>query len=77
MMLIAILLVFLNPLCTPAIAYTTGPMFYHTFHVLFNPFTEAILFLFVYRMFAWTVIGQWVLEILLCLGALLGIAGIF
>ena len=75
-MLITTLLVFLNPLATPAIVSMTGPMFFHTFHVLFNPFTEAILFLFVYRMFQWTVIGQWVLEILLCLGALLGILGI-
>ena len=72
----AVLLVFLNPLCTPAISYMTGPMFIHTFHVLFNPFTEALLFLYVYRMFQWTVIGQWVLEILLCLGAFLGILGI-
>ncbi len=75
-MLGVIMLVFLNPLCTPALVYMTGPMFYHTFNVLFNPFTEAILFLFIYQMFQWTVIGQWVLEIMLCLGALIGASGI-
>lgn len=76
LMLLVILIVFLNPLVTPAIVFLTGPMFFHTFHVLFNPFTEAVLFLYVYRMFQWTVIGQWVLEILLCLSAFLGITGI-
>jgi len=68
--------VFLNPLTTPAISFMTGPMFYHTFHVLFNPFTEAIMFLYFYRMFQWTVIGQWILEIALCVGAFIGIMGL-
>ena len=45
--LAVILIVFLNPLVTPAIVFLTGPMFFHTFHVLFNPFTEAVLFLYV------------------------------
>ncbi len=76
MLLIAILVVFLNPLTTPAISYMTGPMFYHTFHVLFNPFTEAVMFLYFYRMFQWTVIGQWILEIALCFGAFIGILGL-
>ncbi len=79
MLLISVLLIFVNPLCTPAISYMTGPMFIHAFNVLFNPFTECIMFLYIYRMFQWTVIGQWVLEITLCLGAagaLIGMAGI-
>lgn len=76
MILLTVLLVFLNPLTTPAISYMTGPSFFHTFHVLFNPFTEAIMFLYIYRMFQWTVIGQWVLEITLCLGAAFGFYGI-
>ena len=75
-LLLTNLIVFINPLCTPAIAYMTGPQFIHIYNVLFNPFTEAILFLFIYRMFQWTVIGQWVLEITLCLGALIGVFGI-
>ena len=76
MLMIVLLVVFLNPLTTPAISFMTGPMFYHTFHVLFNPFTEAIMFLYFYRMFQWTVIGQWILEIALCVGAFIGIMGL-
>ncbi len=74
--LICTLVLFVNPLCTPAISYMTGPMFVYTFSVLFNPCTEGIMFLFVYRMFQWTVIGQWVLELTLCFGALFGLVGI-
>ena len=76
LLLICLLAVFVNPLTTPAISYMTGPMFFHTFHVLFNPFTEALMFLYFYRMFQWTVIGQWILELALCFGALIGIVGI-
>ena len=74
--LLCTLILFVNPLCTPGISYFTGPMFAHTFSVLFNPCTEAIMFLYVYRMFQWTVIGQWVLEITLCSAALITLAGI-
>lgn len=76
MLMIVLLVVFLNPLATPAISFMTGPMFFHTFHVLFNPFTETIMFVYFYRMFQWTVIGQWILEIALCFGAFIGIVGI-
>ena len=74
--LLCTLILFVNPLCTPGISYFTGPMFAHTFSVLFNPCTEAIMFLFVYRMFQWTVIGQWVLELTLCSASLITLAGI-
>ena len=74
--LLCTLILFVNPLCTPGISYFTGPMFAYTFSVLFNPCTEAMMFLFVYRMFQWTVIGQWVLELTLCFGALITLAGI-
>ena len=74
-LVITALVVFLNPLTAPAISYMTGPGFSHCFHVLFNPVTEAIMFLYVYRMFQWNVIGQWVLEFALCFGALFAAGG--
>jgi hypothetical protein len=42
-----------------------GAAFYRAFEILFNPFTEILFFTQIYQVFAWTPIGQWVLEIIL------------
>ena len=72
-MMITTLLVFLNPLCTPFLTYITGPAFYRTFTVLFNPFTETVMFLKFYHLFEWNAVGQWILELVLCLAAFMGL----
>ena len=42
---VLMLLVFMNPLCTPAIAnYIASNVFYRIWEVMFNPFTELVLF---------------------------------
>lgn len=65
--IIMMLIFFLNPLCTTLLVNTVaGIVFYRNFMTLFNPFTEIILFIYLYRFFEWNVIGQWVLEITLC-----------
>ena len=65
--IIMMLIFFLNPLCTTLLVNTVaGIVFYRNFMTLFNPFTEIILFIYLYRFFEWNVIGQWILEIALC-----------
>lgn len=57
---------FLNPLCMILLEKTAaGAAFYRAFEILFNPFTEILFFTQIYQVFAWTPIGQWVLEIIL------------
>lgn len=72
-MMITTLLVFLDPLCTPFLTYITGPAFYRTFTVLFNPFTETVMFLKFYHLFEWNAVGQWILELVLCLASFMGL----
>ncbi len=65
--IIMMLIFFLNPLCTTMLVNTVaGIVFYRNFMTLFNAFTEIVLFIYLYRMFEWNVVGQWVLEIALC-----------
>lgn len=50
---ILMLLVFMNPLCTPTIAYTIASnVFYRAWEVMFNPFTETLIIIAVYRYLA-------------------------
>ncbi len=47
---IGMLLVFMNPLCTPAVAYfIASNVFYRAWEVLFNPFTELCCIVAVYE----------------------------
>lgn len=73
MMLLIILLVFLNPLCTTAISYLVASnVFYRTVEVLFNPFTELILFIYIYQSIQWQKLWQWIFEFILIGVVLLG-----
>ena len=50
---ILMLIVFMNPLCTPTIAYTIASnVFYRAWEVMFNPFTETLIIIAVYRYLA-------------------------
>ena len=42
------------------------------FEILFNPLTDLLSFIAIYRLFQWTVIGQWVLELVLVFATLFG-----
>lgn len=57
---ILMLLLFMNPLCTPAISYTIASnVFYRAWEVLFNPFTELIILAYLLNQFQqkWVPIG--------------------
>lgn len=69
---------FLNPLCMGMFTNITGPEVYaNAFEILFNPFTDILIFVTIYYVFEWKVIGQWILELSLCAVVLLGHAGSF
>lgn len=69
---------FLNPLCMGLFTKITGPEVYaNAFEILFNPFTDILVFVTIYYLFEWKVIGQWVLELSLCAVVLLGHVGSF
>ena len=69
---------FLNPLCMGLFTKITGPEIYaNAFEILFNPFTDILIFVTIYYLFEWKVIGQWVLELSLCAIVLLGHVGSF
>lgn len=77
-MYILMLVLFVNPLTMGLVARYTGVTAYASaFEIFFNPFTDILLLIMVYRMFEWQVIGQWVLEIFLCVAVLVGNAGSF
>lgn len=60
------IVLFMNPLCTTAVAYTMASnVFYRSIEILFNPFTELLMILYVYKIFEWHKIGQWILEFIL------------
>lgn len=51
--MILMLILFMNPLCTTAIAYTIASnVFYRSVEVLFNPFTETMIIVYLYRYFS-------------------------
>lgn len=77
-MYILMLALFVNPLTMGLVARYTGVAAYASaFEIFFNPFTDILLLIMVYRMFEWQVIGQWVLEIFLVIAVLVGNAGSF
>lgn len=51
-------------------------MYAYAFEILLNPFTDVMIFYWIYTQFEWTVLGQWVLELTLVGAVLFGhIAG--
>lgn len=73
MMLLIVVLIFLNPLCITAISYTIASnVFYRTVEVLFNPFTELIILVYIYQAIQWQKLWQWILEFILIGVVLLG-----
>lgn len=72
-MAICMIIFFVNPLCMGMMTNITGVETYAcAFEILFNPFTDVIVFIAIYKLFEWTVIGQWVLELCLVFATLLG-----
>lgn len=64
---------FINPLCMGMLSQITGlEMYAHAFEIIFNPFTDVMIFYWIYKQFEWTVIGQWVLELTLVITCVLG-----
>lgn len=64
---------FVNPLCMGMLSQITGlEMYAHAFEIIFNPFTDIMIFYWIYKKFEWTVIGQWVLELTLVITCVLG-----
>ena len=60
---IVMLLLFLNPLVSTAISYTIASnVFYRLVEVMFNPFTEAILFIYIVNKFE----GKKLVKVLCC-----------
>lgn len=72
-MFFIMLVLFVNPLSMGFIARITGyDVYAYAFEALFNPFTDLLLFITLYRMFEWQIIGQWILEIFLVIAVLVG-----
>lgn len=70
---ICMLVFFVNPLCMGMLTQITGLETYAcAFEILFNPFTDILVFIAIYQLFEWTVIGQWVLELCLVFATLFG-----
>lgn len=77
-MYILMLVLFVNPLSMGLMAKITGTEVYaYAFEILFNPFTDLLLLIMIYKMFEWQVFGQWILEILLVASVLMGNGGSF
>lgn len=67
---------FVNPLCMGMLGRITGMDLYaDAFDILFNSFTDILLFVAIYRLFQWQVFGQWVLELCLVISTVLGHVG--
>ncbi|GEM_PF-1132281 len=72
-MAVCMVVFFINPLCMGMLTQITGLETYAcAFEILFNPFTDILVFIAIYKLFEWTVIGQWVLELCLVFATLLG-----
>ena len=55
---------FVNPLCLGVLTRITDMTnCSYAFEILFNPFTDVLIFFWIYTQFEWTVVGQWVLEL--------------
>ena len=75
-MYIIMFIFFLNPLCTVLLSKTiTGIVYYRAFEIIFNPFTEIVLFYAVYKVFEWQVLGQLVVEFVLIIATGIGQIG--
>lgn len=78
MMYILMTVLFLNPLTMGiAVKWIGVGAYASTFEIFFNPFTDILLLIIVYRAFEWQVIGQWILEIFLIGAVLIGNIGSF
>lgn len=70
---IMMLILFLNPLATTAVAYLIASnVFYRTVEVLFNPFTEMLIILVIFEWFAQLVWVKRGLMIILCCEIIIG-----
>ncbi len=75
-MLICMVIFFVNPLCMGMLTSIAGRELYACgFEIIFNPFTDILLFVWIYQMCQWTVVGQWILELCLIGSALFGHIG--
>ena len=55
---------FINPLCLGVLTRITDMTnCAYAFEILFNPFTDVMIFYWIYTQFEWTVVGQWILEL--------------
>ena len=55
---------FVNPLCLGLLTRITDMTnCSYAFEILFNPFTDVLIFYWIYTQFEWTVVGQWILEL--------------
>lgn len=73
MLFLGMVIFFINPLCMGMFAQITGlEMYAHAFEIIFNPFTDIMIFYWIYKQFEWTVIGQWVLELTLLITCIFG-----
>lgn len=67
---------FVNPLCMGMLGKITGMDLYaDAFDILFNPFTDLLLFVVIYHLFEFKVYGQWILELCLVFSTVLGHIG--
>lgn len=67
---------FINPLCMGMLGRISGlEMYADAFDILFNPFTDLLLFIAIYRLCEWQVLGQWVLELCLVFATVFGHIG--
>jgi hypothetical protein len=64
---------FINPLCMGMLSQIVGLNAYaYAFEIIFNPFTDVMIFWWIYRQFEWTVVGQWILELTLIFAMVFG-----
>lgn len=72
-LLLITLLIFLNPLFTSTIAFSiTGIVYYRLIEVVFNPFTEIMMFMAVYKFLDWNKLGKIILNITIVVVVILG-----
>ena len=73
MIFLGLVVFFINPLCMGMLSCITGlAMYAHAFEIIFNPFTDIMIFYWIYKQFEWTVVGQWILELTLVITCVLG-----
>lgn len=75
--MMGMLLVFINPLCTPALVAVNGTEVYRMYECTFNALTESVLFLYFYHLCEWNAAGQWILELTLCAASIAGALALF